>query len=154
TFREHSARCPNRASTVRAHNWVVSGALLPMPGQPALFLPTAGRLYFRKTQLPAAQNGPPVCFRTKCELLVEMARQHANACPGKTREASEGASAGGAGGRRRVRRGQRGLPRIAFLPRLRRDARLSRLPRGQRRPGQRGPPRVGGKQLPPPRQGG
>ena len=43
TFHNYSARCPNRASTVRAHNWVVSGALLPMSGQPALFLPVAGR---------------------------------------------------------------------------------------------------------------
>src|SRR3984957_20495960 len=38
TFREYSARCPNRASTVRAHNWVVTGTLMPMPDQPALFL--------------------------------------------------------------------------------------------------------------------
>ena len=74
TFHEYSARCPNRASTVRAHNWVILGALLPNPNQPAHFLPVAGRLYFRKTQLPAAQKGPPVVFRTKCELLVEMAR--------------------------------------------------------------------------------
>src|SRR5438067_1844391 len=41
TFHEYTARCPNRASTVRAHNWVVTGALLPAPGQPALFLPAA-----------------------------------------------------------------------------------------------------------------
>jgi hypothetical protein len=59
TFHEYSARCPNRASTVRAHNWVVLGALLPQPGQPAHFLPTAGSLYFRKTQLPRAEKGPP-----------------------------------------------------------------------------------------------
>ncbi len=26
TFHEYTARCPNRASTVRAHNWVVCGA--------------------------------------------------------------------------------------------------------------------------------
>ena len=28
TFHEYTARCPNRATTVRAHNWVVLGALL------------------------------------------------------------------------------------------------------------------------------
>src|SRR3954463_11121590 len=84
TFHEYSARCPNRASTVRAHNWVVLGALLPNPGEPAHFLPTAGSLYFRKSQLPQAQKGPPVPFRTKCELLVELAREHQKACPGKT----------------------------------------------------------------------
>ena len=57
TFHEYTARCPNRASTVRAHNWVVLGALLAEPGRPAWFLPVAGRLYFRQTQLPAP--GPP-----------------------------------------------------------------------------------------------
>jgi hypothetical protein len=57
TFHEYTARCPNRASTVRAHNWVILGALLPEVGRPALFLPVAGRLYFRKTQLPPAQKG-------------------------------------------------------------------------------------------------
>src|SRR5262249_34404522 len=35
TFHEYTARCPNRASTVRAHNWVVLGALLPESGRPA-----------------------------------------------------------------------------------------------------------------------
>src|SRR6266567_164415 len=44
TFHEYAARCPNRASTVRAHNWVVLGALVPDPGQPARFLPVDGRL--------------------------------------------------------------------------------------------------------------
>ena len=72
TFHNYSARSPNRATTVRAHNWVVVGALLPKANQPALFLPTAGLLYFRKTQLPAPQKGPPIVFRTKCELLVEL----------------------------------------------------------------------------------
>src|SRR5947209_5751055 len=52
TFHEYSARCPNRASTVRAHNWVVVGALLPRPGQPAWFLPHTRPPSFRKSQLP------------------------------------------------------------------------------------------------------
>src|SRR5262249_25671527 len=73
TFHEHSARCPNRAGTVRAHNWVVVGALLPGTDEPALFLPVAGRLYFRQGQLPA---GEP--FRTKCQLLVELLRWRAD----------------------------------------------------------------------------
>src|ERR1700716_35080 len=41
TFHEYTARCPNRATTVRAHNWVVLGALLDNPGQPAHFVPVA-----------------------------------------------------------------------------------------------------------------
>jgi hypothetical protein len=47
TFHNYSARGPNRATTVRAHNGVVVGALLPQANQPALFLPTAGLPYFR-----------------------------------------------------------------------------------------------------------
>src|SRR5262249_32979827 len=83
TFHNYSARCPNRASTVRAHNWLVSGALVPNPGQPALFLPVAGQRYFRKAQPPQPQKGPPISFRTKCELLVEQLRQHALDCQEK-----------------------------------------------------------------------
>src|SRR4051795_8734965 len=73
TFHEYTARCPNRASTVRAHNWVVLGALLQNPDQPAWFLPISGRLYFRKSQLPrrSASAGPKEAFRTKCERAVE-----------------------------------------------------------------------------------
>src|SRR4029077_17411501 len=48
TFHEYPARCPNRASTVRAHNWVVLGGLLHEPEKPGWFLPISGRLYFRQ----------------------------------------------------------------------------------------------------------
>src|SRR5437868_3610046 len=73
------ARCPNRAATVRAHNWVVLGALLHDPDQPAWFLPIAGRLYFRRSQLPECPDAPGrrAAFRTKCELAVELLRQQA-----------------------------------------------------------------------------
>src|SRR5271166_7118797 len=53
TFHEYTARCPNRAPTVRAHNWVVLGALLHEPEKPAWFLPISGRLYFREPAKPA-----------------------------------------------------------------------------------------------------
>jgi len=52
TFHEYTARCPNRAATVRAHNWVDLGAVLENPVRPAWFLPISGRLYFRKSQSP------------------------------------------------------------------------------------------------------
>src|SRR4051812_5017749 len=52
TFHEYTARCPNRAPTVRAHNWVALGALLQNLEQPAWYLSISGRLYFRKSQLP------------------------------------------------------------------------------------------------------
>src|SRR5262249_10068894 len=83
TFHEYSARCPTRASTVRAHHWVVLGGLLHNPDAPAWFPPAAGRLYFRQSQLPEPGNGPPIPFRTKCELLVELARVPAAHLPGK-----------------------------------------------------------------------
>ena len=154
TFHEYTARCPNRATTVRAHNWVVTGAVVGMPDQPALFLPTAGRLYFRKTQLPDAQKGPPIRFRTKCVLLVEMAREAAKACPGKNLQMFDGAFAVASVVRPLVKPAEADLPRIDILTRLRHDARLYALPPGERRPGQRGPTPVWGKRMSPPRQGG
>jgi hypothetical protein len=154
TFHEYTARCPNRASTVRAHNWVVLGALLPSPAAPAHFLPTAGRLYFRKTQLPAPQKGPPITFRTKCQLLVEMAREHAKACDGKHLSVTDGAFALRSVVRPLVKPAEPNQPRIDILTRLRHDAVLFALPPAQRKAGQRGPTPVWGKRLPPPRQGG
>jgi hypothetical protein len=154
TFHEYSARCPNRASTVRAHNWVVLGALLPKASQPAHFLPTAGRLYFRKTQLPPAEKGPPVTFHTKCELLVELGREHAKACSGKTLGVFDGGFALRNVVRPLVKPDQPDQPRIDILTRLRHDARLYKLPPSERRQGQKGATPKWGKRLPPPRQGG
>ena len=153
TFHDYSARCPNRASTVRAHNWVVTGALLPLPEQPALFLPVAGQLYFRRTQLPDAQKGPPVCFRTKNQLLVEQFRDHAKACPGKSLGVFDGAYAKASVVRPLVKPEQPGLPRIDVLTRLRHDSVLHALPPTQRRKGQPGPMPKWGKRLAPPAQG-
>jgi len=155
TFHEYTARCPNRASTVRAHNWVVLGALLHHPEQPACFVPVAGRLYFRQAQLPGpgSPGGPPVAFRTKCELLVELARQQAGVIAGKHLVVVDGAFA--------VRSLVRpladplgGSPRVQVLTRLRQDARLYDRPPLARRPGQRGRLPSWGRRLPPPRQGG
>jgi DDE superfamily endonuclease len=76
TFHESSARSPNRAETVRAHNWVVMGDLVP--GQPWTYVPHGARLYCRQTQLPAGET-----FRTKTALAVELLRQadHESAAP-------------------------------------------------------------------------
>lgn len=68
TFHESAARSPNRAETVRAHNWVVAGDLLP--GQPWTFLPHSSRLYFRRSQLPREET-----FRTKTQWALELLRQ-------------------------------------------------------------------------------
>jgi hypothetical protein len=154
TFHECSARCPNRASTVRAHNWVVTGALSPNGDQPAHFLPVAGQLYFRKSQLPAAQKGPAISFRTKCQLLVELLRRHAKACPGKNLGVFDGAYAVKSVVRPLAQPGEEGQPRIDVLTRLRHDAALFALPPTGREKGQRGPTPRWGKRLSPPQQGG
>lgn len=148
TFHEYTARCPNRAATVRAHNWVVLGGLLPTPDQPATFLPVAGRLYFRQGQLPAGEK-----FRTKCELLVETLREQAQAQEGPHLAVFDGGFALGSVVRP-LTHPEAGRPRIDFITRLRSDARLCALPATQRRPHQRGRPPKWGKPLPPPRQGG
>jgi hypothetical protein len=148
TFHEYTARCPNRASTVRAHNWVVIGALLPRPSQPAWFLPHAGRLYFRQTQLPAGET-----FQTKCALLVDLVRREAAALDGDHLAVFDGAFAVRSVVRP-LRRPEAGQPAVEFLTRLRGDARLHALPPTERPPGRRGPKPKWGRRLPPPRQGG
>ena len=146
TFHEYTARCPNRATTVRAHNWVVVGALLEDPGKPAWFLPLDGRLYFRKAQLPARSGfaGPREAFRTKCELIVELFRDQARVLAGRHLAVFDGGFA--------LRSVVRPLiapeddsPRVEFLTRLRHDARLFALPPKERPKGKRGPMPVWGK---------
>jgi DDE superfamily endonuclease len=154
TFHNYSARCPNRACTVRAHNWLVTGALLPKTDQPALFLPVAGQLYFRESQLPEPQKGPPITFRTKCQLLVEQFRQHAKDCRGKHLGIFDGAFAVNSVVRPLVKPAEPEQPRIDIVTRLRQDARLYALPPSERRKGKGGTLPKWGKKLPPPRQGG
>jgi DDE superfamily endonuclease len=155
TFHEYTARCPNRAATVRAHNWVVLGALLDNPDQPAWFLPISGRLYFRASQLPARSGfaGPKEAFRTKCELAVELLREQARITGGPHLGVLDGGYALKSVVRPLVVP-EEGQPRVEFLTRLRHDARLYAPPPTERRPGQRGPMPVWGRKLPPPRQGG
>jgi len=149
TFHEYTARCPNRASTVRAHNWVVIGALLPRPSQPAWFLPHTGRLYFRRSQVPAGET-----FRTKCELLVALLRREATHVPdGEHLGVFDGAFAVASVVRPLVRPQEPEHQRVEFLTRLRGDARLHALPTAPPE-GKRGPKPKWGKRLPPPRCGG
>lgn len=68
TFHEPAGRSPNRAATVRAHNWVVLGDLVA--GKPWTYLPHTARLYFRQSQLPAGEE-----FRKKTTWAVDMLRQ-------------------------------------------------------------------------------
>jgi hypothetical protein len=155
TFHEYTARCPNRATTVRAHNWVVLGALLANPDKPAWFLPLSGRLYFRKSQLPSRSGaaGPKEEFRTKCVLAVELVREQAKILGGRHLAVFDGGFALSSVVRPLVEP-EEGKPRVEFLTRLRHDARLHALPPQERPKGKRGPMPKWGKKLPPPRQGG
>jgi DDE superfamily endonuclease len=154
TFHEYTARCPNRATTVRAHNWVVLGALLHEPEKPGWFLPISGRLYFRKSQMPAGLGGTSA-FRTKCELAVDLLREQARIAPGKHLGVFDGGYALESVVRPLVLP-EGGAPRIDFLTRLRRDARLYDLPLpAEEYPeGKRGPKPKWGPRLAPPRRGG
>jgi len=155
TYHEYSARCPNRATTVRAHNWVILGAVLHNPDKPAWFLPISGQLYFRKSQLPTQpqESGGTVPFRTKCQLAVELIREQARMVGGLHLSVFDGGYALGTVVRPLVLP-EEGFPRIEFLTRLRHDARLYALPPKERPKGKRGPMPDWGKKLPPPRQGG
>ena len=135
---------------MRAHNWVVLGALLDNPGQPPWCLPLSGRLYFRKSQLPlqSQDSDHTVVFRTKCELVVELIREQARITGGRHLGIFDGAYALRSVVRPLVQPGP-GHPRIEFLTRLRPDARLYALPPPGCRANQKW-----GRRLPPPCQGG
>jgi len=116
TFHESTARSPNRAETVRAHNWVVMGDLLP--GQPWTFLPHSSRLYLRKNQVPEGE-----VFRTKTAWAVEMLRQVDAESEAPVLGVCDGAYAM----ETVVRPGLQPPPdrrRIEIVTRLRKDARL------------------------------
>ena len=154
TFHEYTARCPNRAATVRADNWVVLGALLPEPEKPAWFLADRGRLYFRKSQLPVGPEGI-LEFHTKCELAVALLREQARIIKGKHLAVFDGGYALESVVRPLVLP-EGGAPRIEFLTRLRCNARLYALPlpAEQYPEGKPGPKPKWGKRLEPPRRGG
>src|SRR5262249_42521241 len=152
TFHEYTARCPNRAGTVRAHNWVVLGAVLHEPGKPGWFLPIAGRLYFRQSQLPARPGGT-WGSRTKWELAVELFREQARSRPGKHLGLIDGGYALASVVRPLVLP-EGGAPRVDVLTRLRRDARLYASPPADRPAGRPGPKPKWGRRLPPPPRGG
>ena len=140
TFHEPAGRSPNRASTVRAHNGVVSGDLVP--GTPWAYLPHTSRLYFRATQLPAGE-----AFATKTALAAAMLRQADADSPAPILAVFDGAYANAtvvgpcldpANGRR-----------IDVVTRLRFDARLHQ-PLGPVTGRRRGRPRTWGDRLPAP----
>lgn len=140
TFHEPASRSPNRAETVRAHNWVVMGDLIP--GQPWSYLPHTARLYFRKSQLPAGET-----FCKKTDWAVIMLRQVDAESAVPILGVFDGAYANATIVRPclRPKEGQR---RIEVVTRLRVDARLYQ----PKVSNTKGRPRLWGKRLPAPRQ--
>jgi SRSO17 transposase len=144
TFHEPAGRSPNRASTVRAHNWVVAGDLVP--GTPWTYLPHTARLYFRQTQLPAGET-----FARKTELAVALLREADADSPVPVLAVFDGAYANRTVIRPCLR--QDHGRRIDVVTRLRFDARLYQpLPATPARG--RGRPRKWGERLPAPRDHG
>jgi hypothetical protein len=140
TFYEYTARCPNRASTVRAHNWVAAGLLVP--GRPWAYLPAMGRLYFRRSQLPAGET-----FTTKTELAKAMLQAASALFEERLLACIDGGYA-----HQGLLRGLLENPagRIDWITRLRWDARLY-APVEPKAPGCPGPKRKWGKRLPAPK---
>src|SRR5262249_29263131 len=112
---------------LRAHSGAAPGALLHEPDKPGWFLPITGRLYFRKSQLPAGPEGL-LEFRTKCELAVELFREQARIAPGHKHLGVVDGGYALASVVRPLVLPERGAPRVDVLTPLRHDARLFALP--------------------------
>jgi hypothetical protein len=144
TFHESAARSPNRATTVRAHNWVVLGDL--SPGRPWTYMPLASRLYFRKSQLPIGEY-----FCTKTALAVEMLRQSDTESAAPVLAAFDGAYAMETVIEPCLNPPEEGR-RIEFVTRLRKDARLYEPLSASAKNPKGGRPRKWGKRLPAPQE--
>ncbi|MBV8312501.1 MAG: hypothetical protein JO344_19125 [Planctomycetaceae bacterium] len=150
-YHEYTAHCPNQATTVRAHNWVILGASLDNHEQPAWFLPLSGRLSLRKSQWPAQSGftGATVAFRALCELAVDLLWEQARTLGGRHLGVFDGGFALKSVVRPLVVP-EDGSPRIEFLTRLRHDARLHAPLPHRHRANQK----CGKKLAPPARAGG
>jgi hypothetical protein len=130
TFHEASARSPNRAETVRAHNCGVLGDLVP--GTPWPYLPHAARLYGRQSQVLTGET-----FHTKTAWAVELLRQADAESSAPIVGVFDGAYAVATVVEPCVNPGP-GQRRIEILTRLRVDARLYQsVPSRPRRRGRR-----------------
>jgi DDE superfamily endonuclease len=138
TFHEPASRSPNRAETVRAHNWVVMGSLVP--GTPWTYLPHTARLYFRQSQLPEGET-----FRKKTQWAALLLQQADEVSMAAILAVFDGAYANKTviGSCLNPTGGQR---RIEFVTRLRFDARLYK-PKVANKNGR---PRKWGRRLPAP----
>jgi len=143
SFHEYTSRSSNRPETIWGHNWVVCGAL--RVGQNKAFLPTSGRLYMRKGQMPEGEK-----FSTKPQLAVEALRGCASASAGPHLAIFDGGYAVSSVVEP-LTNPEGEEPRMEFLSRLRFDARLYEPP-PPRSETQKGRPRKWGQRLAAPKQ--
>lgn len=133
---------PAAARYVYGHVWVVLGWLARHPAWGTIALPLLARLYVRNKDLPRVPPDHRPAFRTKLELAVELVRWAVTWLGGLGKPlwvAADGAYAKAA-----FLKPLRALG-VTVVSRLRKDAALCSVP-GPRRPGQRGRPRLYGRQ--------
>jgi hypothetical protein len=133
---------PAGSPFVYGHVWVVLAVLALHPAWGVVALPLLARLYVRAKDLAGIDPWHRPAFRTKLELAVELIRGAVSNVShwGKLLwVVADGAYAKGAFLKPMAALG------VTVVSRLRKDAALRTLP-GQRRPGQRGRPRVYGEQ--------
>ena len=116
------------------------------PGKPWTYMPTASRLYFRKSQLPAGER-----FRTKTAMAVEMLREVDAESAAPVLAAFDGAYAMETVIKPCLNPPE-GKRRIEFVTRLRRDARLYEPLDASAKNPKGGRPRKWGKRLPSPQE--
>lgn len=141
-YHEYTSRSCNRAQTIWGHNWVLCGGL-SVEEDSRRFLPACGRLYIRKDYMPSGET-----FRTKPQMAVEMLRLCAGRAGGRNLAIFDGGYAICSVVRPLLDPAE-GQPRIDFLTRLRRDARIYHAPPAEQSPG-RGRPRKWGERRPAP----
>ena len=136
TFHEYTARCPNRAPTVRAHNWVVLGALAPRTRE-ARAVPAD----LRPALLPAVavagrarrHRGVPDQVRTGRRVAPRAGPHHQGQALGRRRRRLRLGECGPAAGpaRRRHAPGRLPHPLAARRPAVRLAPALGAAPRGE-----------------------
>ena len=139
TFHEYTARCPNRASTVRAHNWVVLGALLPQPGpaRPTSCPSPAGCTSARRS-CPPPRRGRRSSSAPSASCWSRWPASTPRPAAARPWASSTAASPCAAWSGPWSAPAEPGQPRIDFLTRLRHDARLHALPPAGRKQGPAG----------------
>jgi DDE superfamily endonuclease len=134
---------PAGEAFVYGHVFVTVAALGRHPARGTIALPVWSQLYVRAKNLPSLPREDGWTFRTKLQLAAEQLVWLKAAAGG--RFAASWVAADGGYAKREFLRAAKGQGMVV-VSRLRKDAALWSVPEGRRRPGQRGPLPVYGKQ--------